>query len=386
MKVFYLPHYFLLFCFCLSWDFLSLSASTIREICNLEEDVGGARVKAMRQSIVNAALHVSYDITRTQYDAIKGTPRFQREVDTDTDRLLKGALHQGLTGEYWEFVDVFSTAMNSKLIRHGRYKRKRDGGDTEDTNPFHAPVDTRQTHFGVMAYRGDTVLIAFKGSREGPSWVCDFSQSSIDLKEFHPTETGLDCIRRFFDSAALPSDDPIRVHRGFLRAALSSQEEIFASLRAYQEGHRQDRLNVVVTGHSLGGAMATVFCAALKPFLEDAIPDHNLNLITFGAPRAFCHTDEEKVGELYRRKISDDHMLRVVTSYHGWTGLYHDHVGGVPLIDWERNYLLGVVPFGYKYYAYYAHVTSSYPIPETTGHPKTMHTTAYETFITHVIR
>jgi pimeloyl-ACP methyl ester carboxylesterase len=112
--------------------------------------------------------------------------------------------------------------------------------------------------FGTTRPRDNLVLIAFRGSQ--PDDAADFATDASLLPEAWALGTGC-------------------VHRGFAKAYAGLHEQLqtwFASL--------PERQQFLVTGHSMGGALAALAAADLKA----------TSLITFGCPRvgdtAFCQS------------------------------------------------------------------------------------------------
>lgn len=69
-------------------------------------------------------------------------------------------------------------------------------------------------------------------------------------------------------------------HRGFMHACTLSFKEIGAQIQA--EFSKNPNVNIIITGHSLGGAMAMLYCQLLKEANPQILVT---NLITFGQPR-----------------------------------------------------------------------------------------------------
>ncbi|KAL7679724.1 putative fungal lipase-like domain, alpha/Beta hydrolase [Plasmopara halstedii] len=120
--------------------------------------------------------------------------------------------------------------------------------------------DTKDNFQGLVGYSKlyDAVVIAFRGSMDITNW--------IDNLTFHK-------LRAY---AEFPS---VLVHEGFYWAYRSVAPQVLDALHRLQMEHTH--ASVMVTGHSLGGAVAAV-CAFELEYLEK-IPVNVL--YTFGKPR-----------------------------------------------------------------------------------------------------
>lgn len=113
-----------------------------------------------------------------------------------------------------------------------------------------------------------------------------------------------------------------KVHSGFYHAYTASGfnmelmgrlKRILRSLVEYEPGRR---VRVFVTGHSLGGALATL-CAydVMTHCQRDHFEDYNVSCYTFGAPRtgnhAFARLLMDKVPDTWHVINSDDTVTRV---------------------------------------------------------------------------
>ncbi|MEM9804234.1 MAG: lipase family protein, partial [Cyanobacteria bacterium P01_D01_bin.56] len=116
----------------------------------------------------------------------------------------------------------------------------------------------------------DCIVLAFRGSKEIRDWYTNFSTR---LRKFTIRREGKTTISSYKG----------RVHTGFFLGWASVEREVLEQIK-----HWQNELNLgeslpplLVTGHSLGGALATMAAASLQ--------DNNMNvagLYTFGQPRA----------------------------------------------------------------------------------------------------
>lgn len=107
----------------------------------------------------------------------------------------------------------------------------------------------------VVSNYEDRLIFAFRGSDELEDWCCTNA-----------------CITR--ESSEAIFDGRYAVHSGFLDAYLSVSDYVLDKIVTTAS------MRVVVTGHSLGGALATLCCAHL---VTNGMTD--VSLVCFGTPR-----------------------------------------------------------------------------------------------------
>lgn len=123
--------------------------------------------------------------------------------------------------------------------------------------------------FGFVLENEDAIIITFRGTQTDPDWIAD---AEIFQKPFPYCQT-----------------QPL-VHGGFLSVYESMREELLSLLKSLDSSK-----SLFVTGHSLGGALATLFsldCALNTDFSA-------IYIYTYGAPRvgdeAFANLFNETV-------------------------------------------------------------------------------------------
>nr|WRJ69693.1 class 3 lipase [Oceanusvirus sp.] len=126
-----------------------------------------------------------------------------------------------------------------------------------DVKRFSCPNTDAQ---GVCAYRESdaTVFVAFRGTDSNRDALIDVSLVKKELVFMKDNAEG------------------VKVHSGFRQQFLGSGEFVREYLAT-----RPDRERVMVTGHSLGGALATL-CSAM---LKDEDGEEKVQCIVFGCPR-----------------------------------------------------------------------------------------------------
>jgi hypothetical protein len=139
---------------------------------------------------------------------------------------------------------------------------------------------------GMQAYvaaRADVVVVAFRGSTELIDWMGDFN-----FPQYDGAEHGL----------------PGRVHRGFADALDAAWPALQTLIEASVDRHQP----VWVTGHSLGGAEATMTAVRLATLGVTPGP-----LYTFGAPRAgngdFARAADMLLGRAVYRVVNESDLV-----------------------------------------------------------------------------
>ena len=181
----------------------------------------------------------------------------------------------------------------------------------------------------------DTGTEAFLAHRDNKFWVLSFRGTTANAKDIFT-----DLNARFLDT---PEG---RAHKGFLMAYRSVEEKIKKAIKKIPSG-----ASFYITGHSLGGALATV--ATMQ--LENVFPVSAC--YTFGSPRVGT---EEWVTEIkapiYRVVNSSDgvpllpfssfmtaipvvkHLVKLIGKF-GFFGF--QHVGSFKYINSEKNLKIG---------------------------------------------
>lgn len=149
------------------------------------------------------------------------------------------------------------TAMLCARIAHAAYGKGFDMPGFQLLGRFENAGTDTQGIFGVI--NANTFLMAFRGSEETgiADWIRDLQFLPADFPYGEKGSTGL------------------KVHSGFIEAYNSVREAMFKA--AQQSPHKQ----VICTGHSLGGALATLCAVDVKYNL----PDKAVSAYTFGSPK-----------------------------------------------------------------------------------------------------
>ncbi|KAJ7664514.1 Alpha/Beta hydrolase protein [Mycena polygramma] len=159
------------------------------------------------------------------------------------------------------------------------------------------------------------IVVAFRGTFELKDFLADIKFRKAPFK-----------------STGIPKHigELVHVHRGFLDAYNNVVNDVLAHVKEELEDFPS--YSIVVTGHSLGGAIA----ALAAPSIKTAHPEVGLKLYTFGQPRV----GTPKFARYVEETIGVDNLYRAVHT--------RDIVPMVPKINYEH--------FGTEYWQYKHHI------------------------------
>lgn len=116
--------------------------------------------------------------------------------------------------------------------------------------------------FALKSRSGDHYVIAFRGTQDLDDWFTDADAVQVPLSKHLRDKT--------------PLLDRSRVHQGFQLLAVSLNRQVDKAVRGFKP-----KVPVYVTGHSLGGAVASLTALMVKARLKR--PD--VRLYSYAAPR-----------------------------------------------------------------------------------------------------
>ena len=130
----------------------------------------------------------------------------------------------------------------------------------------------------LFSAQGTTLFVAFKGTQTMGEWFSDFD---IRVRKFSDYPL-------FNQIMNLDNRSDLECHKGFLDAMEKTYETVRNKLNEYRKFQ-----DVIFTGHSLGGALATLFYYIYE---RDVIKkDEKIKVshtITFGSPRVFKNVEK----------------------------------------------------------------------------------------------
>ncbi|PSB24656.1 lipase family protein [Stenomitos frigidus] len=142
---------------------------------------------------------------------------------------------------------------------------------------------------------GSSLYIVFRGSEQRLDWHTnfEFSQKEANFKQAVIQEQIVQDRAQVYPYAA-ESSSGAKMHQGFVDAYFSVRDQIHTYLKSHSVS------SVTVTGHSLGGALATL-CAVDVQYNFSPV---DVELYTFGSPRVgnsgFRDSFNQRVPKSYR--------------------------------------------------------------------------------------
>jgi hypothetical protein len=180
----------------------------------------------------------------------------------------------------FEVIDTFWDELTSTFCYFGKFTNTGTDTDT-DTD-----IDTTNQY-----------VLAFEGSQDLKDAKVDLNFSKLVPYKNHPYA---------------------KVHGGFWSAYKSIHDEIYDLIK----NHQVD--NLMVVGHSLGGALATI--ASLD--LAEVLGINNILMVSLGAPRVgnfqYAQLYDSKVDEYYRLTHGHDPIVQLPYRLMGFHHIGHE--------------------------------------------------------------
>ncbi|KNC53134.1 uncharacterized protein AMSG_09209 [Thecamonas trahens ATCC 50062] len=154
---------------------------------------------------------------------------------------------------------------------------------TESFIPMYIIANATHNSFGFVGYERETgtAIVSFRGTvmTSLKNWISDLVSAEM---------------------VPLPGTG-VYVGEGFLHAWLSVRAQVHIAVRSVMDTHSPQR--ILVTGHSLGAALATLAVLDIKA----AVGNVPVNVITFGDPRV----GDASFAKHYVRTLGTDSTIRV---------------------------------------------------------------------------
>ncbi len=201
-------------------------------------------------------------------------------------------------------------AMMCAMVSQATYGVKADVDDFQLTARFENKGTDTQGMFGVA--HGDTLVVAFRGSEE--TGIADWITDLKFIQQVFPYGEG--------------GNKKVKVHYGFIQAYKSVRDAVL------NETKKTPYKRIICTGHSLGGALATL--AALD--IEYNLPDKDISCYTFGSPKVgnkyFTESYNKRVPKTFRFVNGSDTVPNIPPGAYRHVGRV-EQVGGAQEGSWK---------------------------------------------------
>jgi len=178
----------------------------------------------------------------------------------------------------------------------------------------------RGTCQGYIAHNGEDIVLAYRGTDSAADWFANLDISTVPFDPARDARKGrrcclirlfvcifsafARCVRCIFSSfcfcCSVCRQRGKRAHKGFYKAFLASVRDIDEVVLPFLQTEEPKR--VIITGHSMGGALATGACFYLLSLIDFVNTPHTLIFVTAGQPRfgnsEFCEALDQKFLEL----------------------------------------------------------------------------------------
>ncbi|KAI9836215.1 MAG: hypothetical protein M1819_001552 [Sarea resinae] len=186
------------------------------------------------------------------------------------------------------FSQVLCSSGNCPLV---------EAANANTTEEFQDTAIADTTGFIAVDPSNEVIVVAFRGSAQIKNWIMDFNLE----KAF--TDICFNC----------------RAHAGFWQSWKEIRGVVFAGIKDAMDSNPGYQL--VITGHSLGGAVATLAAADVRKGHTAA------TLYTYGAPRVggghLARLTEQQSGGSYRITHTDDMVPHLPSQVWSMTGYAH---------------------------------------------------------------
>mmetsp|Transcript_10795 Transcript_10795/g.44970 ORF Transcript_10795/g.44970 Transcript_10795/m.44970 type:complete len:686 (-) Transcript_10795:74-2131(-) len=171
--------------------------------------------------------------------------------------------------------------------------------------------------------RGQTLVLSFRGTEQS-SWKDLLTDSMLFLFPFEPgsksIEIDISKSNPWMQKADKWQTEEPAVHYGFLRAYQSVRDSLLETI-SFLTDNGSSKYHLFVTGHSLGGALATLAAADMAVLY----PELRLTMYNYGSPKVGNHA----FVSLYNRLVRDS--ARIVNA--------SDFVARMPRQDWNFGHV-----------------------------------------------
>ncbi|QEU60770.1 hypothetical protein KDRO_D04650 [Kluyveromyces lactis] len=177
------------------------------------------------------------------------------------------------------------------------------------------------TGYVAVDHEREVVMLAFRGSSTRQDWFSDFEIYPTQYKPISTKE-----YKKLVERGEISACHNCMIHKGFYRFIETLSKDFLQ--RVERIFKRYPDYNLVVTGHSLGAALASICGIELK------LRGYNPLILTYATPKIFNEEMKQWVNDLFDTKAIHEECVESgeVNMLHGYFRVIHlqDYIPMVP--------------------------------------------------------
>ncbi|EAS04944.1 lipase family protein (macronuclear) [Tetrahymena thermophila SB210] len=186
----------------------------------------------------------------------------------------------------------------------------------DDMKDVRVLTNTTNAAQGYIGYHNNYIVIAFRGTQLNKNWLNNFDFIKVDY----------------------PKCQKCTIHRGFFRTFTDLSDQLFKNLQEMLIKYPNSQ--IIITGHSLGGAVATIAAVEIQDYLlQQNKNDLISEFYTFGQPRVGNQEFVDYFNSIFpfalRIVNNKDIVVRLPMRIFGYS-----HIGTEIWFDQENNYTI----------------------------------------------
>lgn len=184
--------------------------------------------------------------------------------------------------------------------RHIRFCYDENINPTADRTKITMVIEAKENQLGtgyvMVDYAKEIIIVTFRSSTTNQDWFSDFNILQVDYEPISKTQ-----YQKLIDKGIIKECENCKIHRGFNKFTESLSEAFLDKIESILKNF--PNFQIVITGHSLGGALASI--AGIELRLRGFHP----MVLMYATPKIFNYNMKEWVNEIFNvETIHDDIM------------------------------------------------------------------------------
>lgn len=229
-------------------------------------------------------------------DLSKVVQKFDREYDiTFTDTIHERLVYFSKASSLASCITLYDLVPGSTLNKGGcpshiEFCHNKDVNPTAENTKIVQVLEAEKGELGtgyvMVDYIKEVVVVAFRSSTTTQDWFSDFTIQPTDFKPLSQNEYW-----KLVENGKISECKDCQLHRGLSKFTESLGRDFLTKIECILE--RYPKFKIVITGHSLGAALASMVGIELR--LKGYFP----LVLTYAPPRIFNTNLKEWVDELF---------------------------------------------------------------------------------------